>query len=43
MTQYLCKSCGILTHMKRHLEKAKNMPSADECPNCGEKDDFQYL
>jgi ssDNA-binding Zn-finger/Zn-ribbon topoisomerase 1 len=43
MSQYLCEECGVLTHLKRHLDKAENLPKADECPNCGEVENFVYL
>jgi DNA-directed RNA polymerase subunit RPC12/RpoP len=43
MTQYLCHSCGVKTHLKRHLDSASGVPSAESCPNCGESDEFEYL
>jgi DNA-directed RNA polymerase subunit RPC12/RpoP len=45
MTEYLCHECGVKTTMSRHLDHADNIPTADECPNCGasDVDTFQYL
>lgn len=49
MTEYICESCNIKVKLIRWLSEddftGATVPTADECPNCGEDDPekFRYL
>lgn len=42
MTEYICHECDVKTTLSRR-KNATDVPTADECPNCGEVEMFEYL